>query len=53
METKTVLEDGIAVGGKSLREIWEVTNHNKTFKFAKECIEKGVPPSERLVKDIH
>ena len=27
METKVVLEDGISVGGKALREIYEVVNH--------------------------
>ena len=29
METKVVLEDGISVGGKELREIYEVVNHKK------------------------
>lgn len=31
METKVVLEDGIAIGGKSLREIYEVVNHKKAI----------------------
>lgn len=29
METKVVLEDGISVGGKELREIYEVVNIRK------------------------
>ncbi len=53
METKVVLEDGIAIGGKSLREIYEVVNHNKTYRYVKECIGKGLILEENIVKDIH
>ncbi len=35
METKVVLEDGISIGGKSLREIYEVINHKKAFRYVK------------------
>lgn len=42
METKVVLEDGIAIGWKSLREIYEVVNHNKAYRYVKECIGKGL-----------
>ena len=38
METKVVLEDGIAVGGKELREIYEVVNHKKAYQYVKKCI---------------
>lgn len=31
METKVVLEDGISIGGKALREIYEVVNHKKAY----------------------
>ena len=40
IETKTVLEDHISIGGKKLREIYEVINHNKAFDYVKKCIEK-------------
>lgn len=53
IETKAVIEDGISVGGKSLREIYEVANHSKAFGYAKQKISEHVPPDERLVKDIH
>lgn len=53
METKVVLEDGIAIGGKSLREIYEVVNHKKAYRYAKECIQKGIELGETIVKDIH
>ena len=53
METKVVLEDGIAIGGKSLREIYEVVNHKKAYQYVRECIAKEYPLEERIVKDIH
>ena len=53
METKVVLEDGISIGGKALREIYEVVNHKKSFQYVKQCIKEGLPLSEKIVKDIH
>lgn len=53
METKVVLEDGIAIGGKSLREIYEVVNHSKAYRYLKECVGKGLTLEESIVKDIH
>ena len=53
METKVVLEDGISVGGKVLREIYEVVNHKKAYRYVKRCIAEGKPLSETIVKDIH
>ena len=41
METKVVLEDGISVGGKALREIYEVINHKKAYRYIKKCIADG------------
>lgn len=53
METKVVLEDGISVGGKALREIYEVVNHKKAYRYVKRCIAEGKPLDESIVKDIH
>lgn len=53
IETKAIIEDGISVGGKTLREIYEVTNHNKAFNYAKEKIADGSPLDENLIKDFH
>ena len=53
METKLLLEDKLSVGGKSLREIYEVVNHNKAYGFMRKCIAKGQPLDENTVKDIH
>ncbi len=53
METKVVLEDGLAIEGKSPREIYEVVNHKKAYRYVKDCIKKGLILDERIVKDIH
>jgi len=53
IETKVLLEDGISIGGKALREIYEAVNHRKAFRYVKECIGKGLPLDEGKVKDIH
>lgn len=53
METKVLLEDGISIGGKRLRELYEAVNHRNAYRYVKECIEKGEPLSEKIVKDIH
>lgn len=53
METKVVLEDGISIGGKSLREIYEVVNHQKAFQYVHKCIKEELLLSEDAVKEIH
>ena len=53
LQTKAVLEDGISVGGKTLREIYEVVNHNRAFDYVKKCISDRKPLDENIVKDIH
>lgn len=53
METKVVLEDGISIGGKELREIYEIVNHKKAYNYVKKCIAEGKQLSENIVKDIH
>lgn len=53
IETKVLLEDGISIGGKNLREIYEAVNHRKAFRYVKDCIGKGLPLDEKIVKDIH
>jgi Fic family protein len=43
-ETKIVLEDGITVGGKPLRDVYEATGHAKAYDFM-----LGIARSENLV----
>lgn len=53
IETKVLLEDEISVANKSLREIYEVVNHNKAFAYVKKCIFENKPLDENISKDIH
>lgn len=53
METKVVLEDGVSVGGKELREIYEVINHKKAYDHVKRCIAANKPLTENIIKDLH
>lgn len=53
IETKLLLEDGISIGGKALREIYEQVNHQKAYHFVKDCISKELPLDEKAVKEIH
>lgn len=53
IEAKAVIEDGISIGGKKLREIYEVANHNKAFNYVKEKIAGNCPLDENLIKDFH
>lgn len=51
-ETKVVLE-GITVGGKSLREHFEVTNHRDAILYVEELVAKKEALSEWQIKNIH
>ena len=53
METKLVLEDKLSIGGKELREIYEVVNHDKAFSYVKDCVSKDEALSETVIKNIH
>ena len=53
VETKAILEDGLSISGKSLREIYEVVNHDKAFSYIKKSVQEKKPLSEDIVKDIH
>ena len=51
-ETKVVLE-GITVGGKSLREHFEVTNHRDAILYVEEIVARNEALSEWQIKNIH
>ncbi len=51
-ETKVVLE-GITVGGKSLREHVEVTNHRDAILYVEEVVARNDAFSEWQIKNIH
>lgn len=41
VETRVVLEEGITIGGKSLREHFEVVNHHKAIHYLEELVSPG------------
>ncbi|MDL2313830.1 Fic family protein [Desulfovibrio sp. OttesenSCG-928-C14] len=53
METKVVLEDGLTIGGKSMREHLEAINHREAIAFLEEACRDDDALSERLVKELH
>jgi len=53
IEAKLVIEDGLAVGGKSLREIYEIVNHSKAFMYVQSCVANKKTLDEQAVKEIH
>ena len=53
IQTKTLLEDQISVGGKRLREIYEIVNHHKAYQYVKSCIDQGESLDEKKIKDMH
>lgn len=52
METKVILE-GVGVGGKSLREHYEVINHHQAVALIEEFAKDSQPLSEYEIKSIH
>lgn len=51
-ETKVVLE-GITVGGKTLREHFEATNHRDAIHYVEAVVAKNEPLTEWLIRNIH
>lgn len=51
-ETKLVLEEGITIGGKSLKEHLEATNHSKAIDFVESLVNKH-EITENDVLNIH
>lgn len=51
-ETKVALE-GITIGGKTLREHFEVINHREAILMVEDLVSQRTPVSERVIKDLH
>lgn len=52
-ETYLVVNDGITVGGKSVREHLEVINHTEAISYLGEIVQNKTGFSERILKEIH
>ena len=53
VETKMVLEEGLTIGGKQLREHLEVINHSEAISFVEEQILNHKELTEYILKNIH
>ena len=52
-ETTLILNKGITIGGKSLREHLEVINHNEAIEYIKEIVKNNGDFTQRTLLDIH
>ena len=52
-ETRIVLEQGLTIHGKSLREHFEVVNHHNAIEYISALIHPNYKISERDILDIH
>lgn len=53
LETKVVLQNGITVGGKTLREHFEAINHREAIYYVQDIIQNHEPLSEWQIRCIH
>jgi Fic family protein len=52
-ETKLVIENGMTIRGKSLREHFEAVNHQEAIEYIHALAQKSTPLRERDVLDTH
>lgn len=53
IETKVVIEDGLTIGGKSLREHFEAVNHHEAISFVEALVQPGYVLQKRDILDVH
>ncbi len=52
-ETHMILEYGITIGGKSLREHFEVINHREAIQYVQDLVGQNTPLTAFQVRKIH
>ena len=52
-ETDLVINEGLTISGKSMREHLEAINHQEAIAFIKDLMQKNTPLHEREVLSIH
>lgn len=52
-ETQLILEHGITIGGKSLREHFEVVNHREAIAWVQMIAQQEEPVSPSVVRQLH
>lgn len=53
IQTKMILTDRITPAEISLKELDEVRGHASTWAYVKDCVARGIPLSEHIIRDIH
>jgi Fic family protein len=53
LETKLVLEEGLTIGGKKLREHFEVVNHSEAIYYVQDVVSRNMELTEYVIKSIH
>ena len=52
-ETSLILNKGVTIGGKSMREHFEVINHKEAIDYIKDLVKDKNPLSKKVLLDIH
>lgn len=52
-ETDLVVNEGMTISGKSMREHLEAINHKDAVEFVKHLVEKDTPITERAILSLH
>lgn len=52
-ETALVVNEGVTISGKSMREHLEAINHSEAIDYIKDIAKKNIEISERTIKEIH
>lgn len=52
-ETELVVNKGVTISGKSMREHLEAINHAEAIDYIKDFAKSGIEISERTIKEIH
>lgn len=52
-ETALVVNEGVTISGKSMREHLEAINHAQAIEFIKDIAKDSIEVNERLIKEIH
>ena len=52
-ETQLVIQEGLTIAGKSLREHLEAVNHKEAIDFLEDLVKEKKPITETLIRQIH
>lgn len=52
-ETELVVNEGVTISGKSMREHLEAINHAEAIDYIKEFAKNGIEINQRTIKEIH